>query len=38
VPLVAVAEFMRRLDSVVAGPIHDEFVDTSPNDDQFTLF
>ena len=38
VPLVAVAEFMRRLDSVVGGPTVDEFVDTSATDDQFTLF
>ena len=38
VPLVADAEFMRRLDSVVGGPTVDEFVDTSATDDQFTLF
>lgn len=38
VPLVAVDEFMRRLDSVIGGPTVDEFVDTSAADDQFTLF
>ena len=38
VPLVAGEEFMRCLDSVIGGPAVDKFVDTSPADDQFTLF
>lgn len=38
VPLIAGADFIECLDAVIGGPEIESFVDTSPVDDQFTLF